>query len=279
MAFESVYSSDDYSSAPLDEYQNAAASRKIEKGMKRLLFFTGIVITAGCVWFLVISPLMPFSNVDIKGFSGFEGSAVLQYAGLGEGASFAAVNVLEVEKILAGHHLVESVKVVKTFPDRLSIFLEPRRAVAMSLAEINGRLLPVCYDQHGVILKIGGAPEKGLPLISGLVFEKPVPGMRLPAVFTPFLAELAKIETDAKELLEAVSEMRIIRKPYNGFDIMLYPEHNPVRIRLGNTLNEDTLRYVLLMLDVAGSWKPVPDEIDFRQGIGAYKVKEAHLGE
>jgi cell division protein FtsQ len=259
-----------------------AGSRKLEKGLKRLFILAGIILGAEFIWLFGVSPCIPLSTVEVRDFPGFERPDVLRFAGIGEGASFISVNARAIEEILGGHYLVESARVVKRFPDRLSIFLEPRRAVALSLAQVQNRLVPVYYDQGGVIFRIGKSewsPSAALPILSGLVIEEPNLGMRLPAAFTPLLTELGKIGTHAPELLSAVSEIRINRKPFDGFDLVLYPVHNPVRVRIGNDLNEDTLRYVLLMLDVFGSGANQPGEIDFRSGMGSYKVKEAPSGE
>jgi cell division protein FtsQ len=263
-----------------------AASGKIERGLKRLLIVAGIILGAELLWLFGVSPCIPLSTVEVKGFPGFDGAEVLNYAGVREGASFISVNAEEARRFLSAHPLVESARVIKRFPDRLSIFLEPRRAVALSLVEINGRLLPVYYDRHGVVFSIGGegerplsAPAGNLPLVSGLIFEDPFPGMRLPAAFGPLLGEFAQIEEQAPELLDAVSEIRINPRPFDGFDLMLYPVHYPVRVRLGDNFNEDTLRYVLLMLDVFKGRNFVPPEIDFRSGMGSYQRKEASSGE
>jgi cell division protein FtsQ len=173
--------------------------------------------------------------------------------------------------------------VVKRFPDRLSIYLEPRQAVALSLAKLEGRLLPLYYDRHGVVFMAGsGVGEKmtsNIPVISGLNFENPVLGMRLPDSLKPLLENLEKINRSAPELLAAVSEIEIRAKPFDGFDLVLYPLHSPIRVRLENTMNEDTLRYVMLLLDVFKSRSSIPEEIDFRSGMGSYKVKEAPSGE
>jgi cell division protein FtsQ len=274
MAGDFVYA-DDLSLKP-------AASGKIEKGLKRLLIIAGFILGAELIWLFIVSPCIPLSTLEVRGFPGFDGADVLARAGIREGvSSFISVNAKEVEEILSTHHLVESVRVIKRFPDRLSIFLEPRRAVALSLAEVRGRLLPLYFDKYGVVFRIGGgeAPSAYLPIISGLAFENPVPGMRLPAALGPLLAELAKIEEDTPELLEAVSEIRLNPGVFNGFDLELYPVHYPARVRLGDNFSEDTLRYMLLMLDVFNAGGSVPTEIDFRSGMGSYKVKEARSGE
>jgi cell division protein FtsQ len=259
-----------------------AASRGFEKGLKRLIIIAAVVLGAECIWLFVVSPCMPLSTVEVNTFPGFDRAGVLALAGIGEGASYLSVDAGAVEKALEGYYLVESARVVKRFPDRLRIYLEPRRAVALSLAAVSGRILPVYFDRDGVIFKIGngdGRAPGNLPIISGLVFEQPSLGMRLPAAFGPLLAELEKIEAASPELLGAVSEIRINRKPFDGFDLILYPLHNPVKVRLENTINEDTLRYVMLLLDVFESKDSIPEEIDFRSGVASYAVKEAPPGE
>jgi cell division protein FtsQ len=279
MADEFIYAGDlSFKSDTTDS--GAAGSGKIEKGLKRLLIIAGIILAAELIWLFGVSPCIPLSTVEIQGFPGFDGQTVLSYAGIGEGASYISVKAKEAEKLLAAHYMVESARVIKRFPDRLSIFLEERRAVALSLVEIGDRPLPVYYDKYGVVFRIGDGAEKPLklPLVSGLEFENPVLGARLSPAFGPFLSELARIGEESPELLAAVSEIRVNRKAFNGFDLVLYPVHYPIRVRLGEHCNEETLRYVLLVLDVLASGDSLPDELDFRSGVGAYKVKEAPSG-
>jgi cell division protein FtsQ len=257
-------------------------SRGFEKGLKRLIAVAVVILGAECIWLFVVSPCIPFSTIEVNTFSGFDRAAVLTVAGIGEGASWLTVDTAAAEKALAGFYLVKSARVIKRFPDRLRIYLEPRHAVAFSLAPVFGRVLPVFFDRDGVIFKIGGndgVVPPNLPIISGLVFEQPGLGMRLPAVFGSFLSDLEEIGTNAPELLGAFSEIRINRKPFDGFDLILYPLHNLVKVRVGNTLSEDILRYVMLMLDVFHVQDLNSGEIDFRSGMASYTVKEAPPGE
>lgn len=253
-------------------------SRGFEKGLKRLILIAAVILVAECIWLFVVSPCMPFSTVEVNTFPGFDRAAVLAMAGIGERASWLTVDTAAAEKALAGFYLIKSARVIKRFPDRLRIYLEPRRAVAFSLAPVSGRMLPVFFDQDGVIFKIGGEDSMvspNLPIISGLVFGQPGLGTRLPSVFGSFLSGLEKIGTNSPELLSAISEIRINRKPFDGFDITLYPLHNPVKVRLENTLTEDILRYVLLVLDVVHAEELSSGEIDFRSSVASYTIKEA----
>jgi cell division protein FtsQ len=274
MAGDFIYSEDVLPARP-------PVSRGFERGLKRLIVIAAIILGAECVWLFVVSPCMPLSTVEVNTFPGFDRAAVLEMAGIGEDASWLTVNTVDAEKALSAYYLVESARVIKRFPDRLRIYLEPRQAVALSLAAASGGALPVYFDREGVIFKIGGSDEvpRNLPIISGLVFEQPALGARLPAAFGSLLASLGKIGTSAPELLGAVSEIRINRKPFDGFDLILYPLHNPVKVRLENNLTEDTLRYVMLMLDVFESKDASPKEIDFRSGLASYAIKEAPSGE
>lgn len=257
-------------------------SRHFGKGLKRLIIIAAVILGAEGIWLFVVSPCMPFSTIEVNSFPGFDRDAALALAGIGEGASFMTVNAGTVEELLGAHYLVASVRATKHFPDRLRIYLEPRRAVAFSLAAVSGRVLPVYFDREGVIFQIGDRDDvwvfPGLPILSGLVFEQPVPGMRLPAAFGSLLENLEKIESRSPDLLKGISEIRINRKPFDGFDLILYPLHSPVRVRLNNNLTEDTLRYVMLLVDVFASKDFSPDEIDFRSGLASYTVKEAPSG-
>jgi cell division protein FtsQ len=259
-----------------------AVPRNLGKNLKRLIIIALVILGGEGIWVFVVSPCIPFSTVEVNAFPGLDREAALALGGIGERASFMTVNAGAVEKALEGHCLVASARVTKHFPDRLRIYLEPRRAVAFSLAAVSGRVLPVYFDREGVIFQIGNRDETpvppDLPILSGLVFEQPVPGMRLPATFNSLLADLGNIADRSPELLEAVSEIRINRKPFDGFDLILYPLHNPVRVRL-NEMTEENLRYVMLMLDVFTSWDTQPEEIDFRSSLASYTAKEAPSGE
>jgi cell division protein FtsQ len=96
-------------------------------------------------------------------------------------------------------------------------------------------------------------------------------------MFGSFFAALEHLHDTAPELLAVLSEIRINRKAYDGFDLILYPSHNPVKVRVSE-LNEDMLRYMMLVIDVFFS-KDIPvEEIDFRTSTASYTVKEASSG-
>jgi cell division protein FtsQ len=268
MAGDYIFSDD------LVRVQRASPSR-VEKILKWVLLVIALILGAELVWLFGVTPFMPFSRIDISGDSALAREAVFAGAGISTRSSFISLNVRETERALKRLPQVEEARVIKHFPDRVEIILEGRKAAGFSLANLDGALVPVLYDKNGVIFRVG-LDERGklesLPVVSGLVIEQPFPGMRLPVMFNSFLASLEEIELSAPELLAAVSEIRINRKSFDGFDLILYPVHNRISVRLSE-LNEELLRYTLLMVDALAAADSGIATIDFRSGIASYTLR------
>ena len=248
------------------------------------LFRIFIIIAIVClgimlIWLFGISPFRPFASINITSYDEIARERVLFLAGITSSSSFFSTNAQNVERSLMSISSVESVQVSKRFPDRLNIVLENRRPVATALATVGGVTVPVIFDSQGVVFQIGRdeiTPVGILPIVSGLVIEDPFLGMRLPPQFIPFFRELERIDISSPGLLEAISEIRIDLRPFNSYDLILYPVHRRIKVRLSE-LNEDMLRYSLLMVDVLASREDEIDIIDFRSGIASYIPKEASL--
>lgn len=263
----------DYSYAA-DIENETKSSGKVEKGLKRLLIVAAVIFAVQLIWLFGISPFIPFSTIEVQEIAGLEKSAILQYAGINETSSYISTNTAVIQEKLAANLLIESAVVIKRFPDRLSIYLTPRQAAAVSLTTIGSRQVPLYVDRQGVFFKAGHSElrETSLPVLSG--FENPRLNMRLPAALVPLVRNLSEIASNSPELLAAVSEIRIESKAWDGYDLVLFPVHSSIKVRLENNLTEEALRYMLLMLNVFEEASPKPAEIDFRSGMGSYKIKE-----
>jgi cell division protein FtsQ len=260
-----------------------ASPSKLDRFLKRLIMIIALILAAELIWLTGISPCMPLSSVEVSGISGIDRGTVLALAEIDGQSSYISVRPGKIEEALMAIPQVGAVRVTKQFPGKVKILLESRKAVALSLAGIGGRIRPVYFDKNGVVFKIGGAESPGdlsssMPIISGLIFEQAAVGMRLPPEFTEFFTELERIGDNAPELLAALSEIRINKKAYDGFDLVLYPVHNPVKVRIGSDLNENLLRYMILVIDVFKDKGIDVEEIDFRTGTASYTVKEVSSG-
>jgi cell division protein FtsQ len=261
--------------------EEPASPSRLEKILKRVIIVAALILGMELVWLLGITPFMPLSKVEISGYQGVSRELVLLQAGIGPQSSYISVDSRAAEKALSAMYQIESARVIKRFPDRLVIFLEGRKAAALALAGVEGKMRILFFDHQGVVFRIGNdglSPASllspALPVLSGLVFEEPVLGMRLPALLNPLLSDLEKIGNTAPELLQAISEIRIDRRSFDGFDLVLFPVHRKIRVRLSQELNVDMLRYALLMVDALHARDPGVPEIDFRAGMASYTVKE-----
>jgi cell division protein FtsQ len=260
-----------------DEAWEGGTRRGLEKGIKALIIAAASVLVLELLWLLVISPCMPLSHVDVTSFPGLERGEVLLRGGIGERSSYISVKPRLIEENLETIKEVESARVTKHFPNTVKVLLVPRVAVAMAFTRIDGRQVPVYFDRHGIAFKTGPSPysAQSLPVISGLPLAD---GRPLSAMYLPLFASLDRIRYADPQLMGAISEIRVNKKPFDGFDLVLYPVHSPIRIRLEPGLNEETLRYVMLMLDVFASKNSEIEEIDFRTETASYKLKEASSG-
>ena len=256
--------------------EESAAPRRMEKILKAFIVLAILILGGKVIWLMGITPFRPFTRIDVIGYSGIPREQIFAAAGITAGSSYFSIDTRAMENALLTFPSIQSARVFRHFPDRLQIVLEGRRAVATALVNVGGRTMPVFFDSQGVIFRIGGDSESlsmALPVVSGLIIENPVPGMRLPAMFGSFFRQLDEIAMFSPELLGAISELRINPKPFDGFDLILFPVHSRIRVRI-NELNEATLRYTLLMVDVLASREPGIESIDFRSSIASYVLRE-----
>jgi cell division protein FtsQ len=262
-----------------------AAPHKFEKSVRRFLLLAVIFISGGLLWIFCISPCMVPAKIEVKSFQGLSRADVINIAGLGGNAAYFSIDAEEAERRLAGYYLVESARVVKRFPDRLSVFLEPRRAVAMVFANVNGKTQPVYFDRNGVAFKIGNAtgetPLSWLPIVSGVLDDdRPLrPGMRVSAAYLPLFSRIGTISDEDPKIWQTISEIGIAKKEKDIYDLVLYPVHDSIKLRMRNDISKDSIYYALLMFDVCRQLgDDVPDEIDVRSGIGVVSAGEGRFG-
>ncbi|MDR2900237.1 MAG: FtsQ-type POTRA domain-containing protein [Treponema sp.] len=255
-----------------------------EKFLKIILVILAVILIAEAVWFCLIKTSLPLENVEINGIPGAERNDVFQYAGITNKTSFFSVNTIEMENSLEDWYLVDSAKVVKQFPDKIYIKLNPRIPAVMTFASVDGKSVPLFIDKRGVVCHIGNSDaafqvqSSALPIISGLVFDNVSLGMRLPVSLRGFLESIERINVNNPVLLSSISEINIQEKLYDGFELVLYLLNSKIKVRTGPELNEDTLKYMMLMIDVLENTGAELDELDFRTGTASYQLKEALNG-
>ena len=137
---------------------------------------------------------------------------------------------------------------------------------------IDGKTVPVQIDKNGVIFAVNrGMPKENVPVISGLTFESISEGMRLNAKLRPLMEQISKIYEKNPGYFANVSEIKILAKDYGSFELELYPTNSHVKVLIDRTLNEETLQYMMVMLDVLDSIQTKVSVVDLRYGSISYR--------
>ncbi|MDR1362536.1 MAG: FtsQ-type POTRA domain-containing protein [Spirochaetaceae bacterium] len=277
----------EYNAAMNEEILDAADGEKedfkFEKPLRRILIACSIILAGELMWLFVVSPCMPLNAVDIRGLDGITRMTILERAGIDSRSSFMSVNAAAAEAALSSIPLIGAVEVIKHFPDTIEIIITNRVPVAAAAVDIDSRTLPVFFDKNGVLFQIGGRDGRALydalPILSGLAFENVTTGLRLPEFLLPLFGEMETLRVNTPELLSTISEIHISKKKYDAYELTVYPVYNPVKIHIGQHINEDNLRYMLLLLDVLNEKGMALGELDFRTGTASYKVRETLDGQ
>jgi cell division protein FtsQ len=251
---------------------------KFGKFLKLLLVATLIFLAGELIWILGIGPFRPFSRLEIIGAENISKEEILARAGFSANLTYASADVNAMENALSGIVSIESARVFKHLPGRLQIIIQERQPVASVLINLDGRTVPVLCDSHGVIFQIGSSKKNEflsglIPVISGLEINAPWLGERLPGMYLPLLEDIERLKVSNPDLLRMISEIRINQKSFDSFDLILYPIHRQIKVRLSE-LNEDRLKYNLLFIDLLSDESGI-DSFDARSGIASYIPKEA----
>lgn len=243
------------------------------------LLFLVLVFILEVLYQIVILPRLVVNKISLQVEPGISLSdaQILDLAGLSGEESFFALNVDRIRQNLEAYPLVKEARVSKTFPDTLEIVLLKRSPLAMAFVDTGQRTVPVLFDSGGVIYEIGASLSNyDVPVVSGIRFPELKLGMRIPAELVVFLEDLEKLKDANPTLFGLISEIKFIKKMANDYEVILYPTIHPVKVRLGNRLDENLLKYIVMVLDVVakGSLLPGLEEIDFRTGDVVYRVRE-----
>jgi cell division protein FtsQ len=240
--------------------------------LKGIVFaLCGVLALEGFLYF-VLRPGMHSIQVT---YVGLEQYGEADFAPILRGREFQnwiKFNVHLAAERIAGLSGIDSVVVEKHFPDKVIIQVRERRPVAMTLANVENRTVPVFLDQNGAVFTKGISAmthASNLPLLSGITVEQSQGGMRLPKVYQPLIDQLSDLRNTT--VLSALSEIRVREKTYGTYDLEVYPIHSRTHVLLDKGLNEDSLHYMMVVLDVVNSLMPEVPVIDLRYGAASYR--------
>ena len=240
-----------------------------------------MVIVAQLSYYLILAPRLAISSVTLTNETRLSDEEILALAGIRIGMPFFHANPTAISQAILRHPEVRDAAASRRFPGSLDIAVTRRVALAGGLVRTDSGTRMLIFDEDGVVFQVGSADSAHtLPVVSGLRFPEASIGLQLPDLVVSFLRELRAFKMSNPELYELFSEYRIVRKNDYAYDIVLYPMHFAVPVRMGARISADMVQYVLMMLDMLRS-EGVLDtvaELDVRTGDGVVRYREARDG-
>jgi cell division protein FtsQ len=270
-----------------DAYVCAALERegaKTNEGRESKMFALKILVLILCaalaveiILYFVLIPCFTQVKIHYEGVSLY-GSAELTPLITPQKNTWFQFNTVSACAVLSSLSGIESVSIEKKFPDKVFVSVTERVPVALTLATHDERTVAVMLDKTGAVFG-AGVPSTidSLPLVTGLPVEQIGQGMRLSKMYHPLLEQIAFLTSLSQKYFAAFSEIRVVSKNYGSYELIFYPVKSHVKILLDRGLSEDTLKTMMVTLDVVSSMEPDVEEIDLRYGSFSYRLKEKKM--
>ncbi len=241
-----------------------------------------VVACMGGAGYFAIPEATAIRRVSVHGMNSMGETEVVALMGLEPGSTLVNVDTAAIESRIAADPRVARVGVTRSLPDGLVVRLTERKAIASLLVEVGGITRSVLVDAEGVAFMeaAGNGTSADLPVLSGISFENFRIGQRLPGYLSPVLADLQSLTASRPELLSAISEIRVVKLAEHEAELLLYPMHRAIPVRMPPALDEANLASALLVIDILAARESASriEEIDFRTGTVVYRSKEGRSG-
>ncbi len=275
--------SENYVWVDLEEFQdqenfdtkNSTTKKKssIFTALKILVITLSIVLVIEAIAYFLIIPNTTTSKLSFIGLQTLESrelsTSITEYCG----TNWSRFDTSLAASRMLSFSAVESVSVSKRLPNRIIIEVKERTPIAFTLATINNKTLPVLIDKNGVLFGLAdGDVASNLPLITGLSLETFFEGMRLDSKFFPLLQQISNIHETRSEFFSVISEILITPKEFDNYELIIYPVHTKTKVLIDRNFSEESLKYMMVALDVVNSVSPSVSELDLRYGTVSYKI-------
>jgi len=268
-----------------DVYPGPVRSGRVKGNSKKTEhIFTGfIILLLGIIivelgFHFWIAPSVLIDRIVISADSNFiySDDYLLGKAGVGSSDTFFDLKTELIEKRLMLIPAIQSVSVKKIFPSVLKINIVSRIPVGLSLISTDAGVIPAMIDSEGVVFMTGyNTVSVDLPIISGLDFPEIRDGMRMPKDLCSFLEDMEGIKKFSPDLYGMISEIKFVRTGSADYEVLLYPKNYNTRIRIGSGIDENLLKYIVMVLEVITGQPGMEklEEIDFRTGDIVYRIQ------
>lgn len=269
---EEYLENDYFLSEDMDSTSEGKTEKKI-KFIKTIFCVLCFALLCELVIYKYVMPSFSSPKVTVTGQKDYTAEEIARLLLPMNSTSWFDFDVDQAVAILSSEAGIDHVIVEKRFPDKIFVNVTEREPVAVTFVMDKGSTKPVQIDRNGVLFpgKNNPAAEAALPIVSGLPVEYMSKGMRIPSKYRPLIDQIAKISELPQHYFASLSEICVLPKDSGNYELALIPSQSKVKVLTDRALNEDALKYMLVVLDVVNQIGT--DEVaavDLRYGSVSY---------
>ncbi len=269
---EEYLENDYFLSEDMDSTSEGKTEKKI-KFIKTIFCVLCFALLCELVIYKYVMPSFSSPKVTVTGQKDYTAEEIARLLLPMNSTSWFDFDVDQAVAILSSEAGIDHVIVEKRFPDKIFVNVTEREPVAVTFVMDKGSTKPVQIDKNGVLFpgKNNPAAEAVLPIVSGLPVEYMSKGMRIPSKYRPLIDQIAKISELPQHYFASLSEICVLPKDSGNYELALIPSQSKVKVLTDRALNEDALKYMLVVLDVVNQIGT--DEVaavDLRYGSVSY---------
>lgn len=246
------------------------------KIVKIVFFILFLVFVAELVIYRWVLPSFSNPKVNVKGLKTYTAEEIVSKFVPLNCSNWFDFDVEQAVSILSSEPGIDSVSIEKKFPNMIYVNLSERVPVAVTFIEENGTSNPIQIDKTGVLFPLKDASvlqTSKIPIISGLPIDHMTGGMRIPPKYRPLIDQIAKIGEDKTNYFASISEICVIPKEFGNYELALIPSQSKIKVLTDRSLNQDALKYMMVVLDVVNLLDTEVSEVDLRYGSVSCRMK------
>lgn len=252
-----------------------SSSEKKIKIIKVIFCILCFALICELVIYKYIMPSFSSPKVTVSGQKNYSAEEIARLLLPMNSSNWFDFDVDHAVALLSSEAGIDHVAVEKKFPDKIFVNVTEREPVAVTFVVENGHSAPVQIDRNGVLFpaKNNLAEEVSLPIVSGLPVEYMTKGMRIPVKYRPLIEEISKISELPQHYFASLSEICVLPKESGNYELALIPSQSKIKVLTDRALNEDALKYMMVVLDVVKQIGSEVSEVDLRYGSVSYTTR------
>ncbi|MCQ2575651.1 MAG: FtsQ-type POTRA domain-containing protein [Treponema sp.] len=253
-----------------DSSEKEESSDKKIKIIKIVFFILCFFLLSELVVYKYVMPIFSSPKVTVSGQNLYSAEEIAMMLLPMNSTNWLDFDVAQAAAILCSEPGIDNAIVEKKFPDKIYIDVIERDPVALTFVMENGHSNPMQIDKNCVLFPVRNNSKVNsniVPIISGLPVEHMSGGMRIPSKYRTLISEISEISNLGRNYFAGISEICVMPKEESGsYELALIPAQSKVRVLTDRSLNEEALKYMMVVLDVVNVLDKEVTEVDLRYG-------------